>query len=666
MASSYSINPDTFAKDIKPTDDFFGYVNKKWIDENPIPAEESRWGSFNALHVEVERQLKDILEEVSEKSDEELDANARKVRDFYRTGMDAGKLAALGDAPLKEFLDAIATVKDAGDLSRVIGMLHRAGVNVFWSAGVDQDIKQSDMMALYLSQGGLGLPDRDYYLNVDEKSGTIRADYAAYTEGMIAAAPLVKGTAAGAASVPAECIDIETKLAAASMTRVELRDLEKQYNKMTPDELAGLAPAIAWEAYWEGAAIAPVPEYLIVCQPEFIKKANDLIGTLPLETIKNYLRWHALNSLANFLGEDFDRRIFDFYNRTFAGATEMKPRWRRVLGVVNAMLDEAMGRLYVERHFSESAKEKIGDLVAHLAAAYAARIKRLDWMGEDTKGKALAKLDAVTKKLGYPDKWKDYGELEIGADSYMANYMRAHRFEFDRQARKIGKPVDRTEWYMSPQTVNACYSPSMNEILFPAAILQPPFFDPEADLGANFGGIGTVIGHELTHGFDDKGALFDLRGNLGDWWTAEDKARFDAKTAKLAEQYDHYEVLSGLFVNGKLTLGENIADLGGLVIAYDGLTLALEDAVRVGDGGVSTPAVDGLTPHQRFFINYAITERGSIREEALRLQVQTDPHSPSPQRVNGPLSDMDAFYEAFGVKEGNALWRAEDDRVKIW
>jgi putative endopeptidase len=653
MLSSYSIDSENLSKEIKPGDDFFDFANKKWNEKNPIPPEESRWGSFSVLHVEVQGQLKEILEEIAKKPEEALDANARKVRDFYSTGMDVEKLAAQGDAPLKEFLDAIEVAQNGSDLSRVIGMLHRGGVGAFWSSSVDQDVKQSEVMALYMLQGGLGLPDRDYYLNNDEKSKVIRTDYASYAEGMISAAPLAKGV------TPSGFIDIETKLAAVSMTPVELRDIEKQYNKMTPSDLAALAPKIDWDAYWNGANFATKPEYIIVCQPKFMEEVSRLFEVVPLDALKDYLRWHVLNSLANFLGEDFNKRNFDFYGRTFAGATEMKPRWRRVLGVVNGMLDEAMGQLYVERHFSEDAKAKISDLVAHLTAAYAARIAKLDWMGQETKEKALAKLKTVTKKLGYPDKWKDYSALEIGADSYAENYARAHRFEFDRQAKKIGKPVDRDEWYMSPQTVNACYQPPMNEILFPAAILQPPFFDPNADSGTNYGGIGTVIGHELTHGFDDEGALFDLHGNLANWWTAEDKMRFDTQTGKLAEQYNRYEVLPGLHVNGKLTLGENIADFGGLLIAYDGLKLALNDTV-------ASSVLDDLTPYQRFFISYAATERGSIRDEALRLQVQTDPHSPSPCRVNGPLSDMEEFYAAFDVKKGDALWRDEGDRVKIW
>ncbi len=658
MENTHGIQKGSLSQDIRPVDNFFRHVNAKWIEANPIPPEESRWGSFYVLRVEAEHRLKEILEEISGKPDEALDATARKVRDFYRTGMDEAKLAADGDAPLKPLLDEIAAIGDLRGLSRVIGILHRAGVGAFWVSGVDQDVKASEIMALYISQGGLGLPDRDYYLNDDEKSRSIREGYARFAEGIIAAAPRV--AAAPGAPLPATCIGIETRLAAASMTRVELRDIEKQYHKMTPDELAALAPKVDWDAYWAAIGIAK-PAYLIVCQPEFMKEADRIFAEMPLEEIKQYLRWRVLDDLANLLGEDFSVRTFEFYGRTFAGAKEMKPRWRRVLATVNGMLDEALGKLYVERYFGEDAKKKVAELVEHLVAAYRARITALEWMGEETKTKALAKLDTVTKKLGYPDVWKDYGPLEIAADSYAANYMRAHRFEFDRQMKKIGGPVDRAEWHMPPQMVNAYYNPPMNEIVFPAAILQPPFFDPAADLAVNYGGIGTVIGHELTHGFDDQGALFDLRGNLANWWTPEDKTRFDAKTAKLALQYDAYEPLPGLHLNGKLTNGENIADLGGLVIAYDALMLALKDA----DPSTSAE-IDGLTPAQRYFMNYAITERGEIREEALRLQVQTDPHSPSPYRVNGPVSNMEEFYDAFGVKEGDGLWRPEGERVRIW
>jgi putative endopeptidase len=387
---------------------------------------------------------------------------------------------------------------------------------------------------------------------------------------------------------------------------------------------------------------------------------SQLFTELPIEIHKAYLRWQILNGFSHCLDEAREKQRFDFYGRTFAGATEMRPLWRRAQSTLSMLLDEAVAELYVGAHFGEGAKKKIGELVDHLSTAYRTRIEKLDWMGSETKQKAAAKLAAISRKLGYPDKWKDIDKMQIGADSYAANVMRAHRFEFDRKMKRIGGPVDRSEWCMSPQTVNACYSPLLNEILFPAAILQPPFFDPTADDAVNFGGIGTVIGHELTHGFDDQGALFDAKGNLASWWTKEDKERFDARTERLAKQYDKFEAAPGLFVNGKLTLGENIADLGGLLIAYDGLLLAQKES------GTVSEAIDELSPTERFFISYAITERSAIREEALRSQIQIDPHSPSPFRVNGPISNMEEFIDAFHAASGDKLWRDPEDRVKIW
>lgn len=636
----------------RPQDDFFTFVNGKWIEENPIPPEESRRGAFYDLRVTVEKQLKEIMDAISARDGAGLDENTRKVRDFYKTGMDVDRLNSLKDSPVKDIFAAIDAVADVAGLSVLLGDLHRKGIGAFWGCYVDQDLKDSNTMAMYICQDGLSLPDRDYYLADDEKSREIRAKYSAYTGRMFA----LSGVISAYKPVAQAFIDIETRLARASMTRVELRDIEKQYNKMTPAELAAISPLINWAKYFE-AAHAPVPAYAIVNQPEFIKEVNAVFGEISLDDIKAYLRWCVLNGAANFLGEAFDAEIFQFYGRTFNGATEIKPRWRRVLGVVNGMLDEAVGRLYVEKHFSEDAKKKINALVDKLTEAYRARIEKLDWMSAETKEKAIAKLGTVKRKLGYPDKWRDYGALVIDADSYFENQVRAHMFEFDRHMKKLGKPVDRTEWYMNPQTVNACYHPVMNEVLFPAAFLQPPFFDPDADDATNFGAIGSTIGHELTHGFDDQGAQFDLNGNLMNWWTAEDKARFDKQTAHLAEQYDAYEVLPGVHVNGKLTLGENIADLGGLLIAYDGLAIVL--------GGDASKGVDKENA-QKFFTGYTVTERSSYREESIRTQLKTDPHSPSIFRVNGVISNMTEFYKAYDVKPGDKLYREESDRVKIW
>lgn len=635
------INKEEFNQSVRPTDDFFAYVNSSWIKNNPIPPEEAQWGSFNLLRIDVEKKLKAIFEELDAAPDSALDANARKIRDFYRTGMNVEKLNADGDAPLVPIMDRIEAIKNNDDLVREVGYLHRHGMGAFWQLVSEPDAKDSKTVALYMYQSGLGLPDRDYYLKTDENSALIRKKYAEYIETM---------AKSSAPDFTKNIIDLETGLAAASMTRVELRDIEKQYNKMTPAELAAITPNINWKLYFDAIGIS-MPEYMIVCQPEFMKIVNKQFEKIPIEQLKDYLRWHALNALAGYLSEEREKQIFNFYDKTFHGTTEMKSRSRRVIAVVNAMLDEAVGKIYVERHFSESAKNKIRDLVEHLTSAYRARIEALDWMGPDTKAKALTKLAAITKKLAYPDVWKNFFGLTIEEDSYAANYERAYEFEFNRLMQKIGKPVDRSEWFMSPQTVNAGYNPLSNEILFPAAILQPPFFDPEADDAVNFGGIGMAIGHELTHGFDDQGALFDFQGNLFNWWTPEDKLRFDKHAEHLAEQFDAYEVLPGLYVNGKLTLGENIADLGGILIAYDGLTLALQ--------GKPQETIDGLTPYERFFINYAISERQNTREEAVRLHVQTNPHSPSMYRVNGPSSNLEEFYATFGTKEGDKLWRPQ-------
>lgn len=632
-----------------PQNDFFHYVNAKWLAENPIPADESQWGSFYVLRFEVEGQVRKLLDDiVAAQTPFMVGSDEQKVRDFYKSAMDASRRNELGTKPLAELFEKIDSIANTDDLVRVIGVLHRTGIAAFWNSFAGQDEKQSDTIALQFWQGGLGLPDRDYYINEDEKSRKIRTDYAAYMKDVFALAGLVGD--------PENIMAIETRLAKASLTRVEQRDVEKMYNKLTLGAFAVLAPKITLTNFFESipALTSQTPAYVIVGQPKFFTEVNEVLETVPLEDLKLYLRWHVVNGMASYLSEELERRSFDFYGRTFNGATEMKPAWRRALRATDGALDELLGKVYVARHFSEDAKKKIMDLVEHLSMAYRTRIEKLDWMSDETKQKALAKLGTVSKKLGYPDVWKDYGALAIdpGA-SFAENAMHATTFEFDRKMREVGGPVNRNEWLMSPQTVNAYYMPPMNDIVFPAAILQAPFFDPAADDATNFGGIGTVIGHELTHGFDDQGSRFDLHGNLNEWWTPEDKTRFDAQAAHLAEQFDNYEVLPGLFVNGKLTLGENIADLGGLLIALDGLKLALGDAMNVDAA-------------RKFFTSYAITERSHSREEILRLRVQTDPHSPAEFRVNGPLSNMVEFYEAFDVKAGDRLWREEKDRIRIW
>ncbi len=504
--------PANFNRSVKPADDFFRFVNQKWIDENPIPPEESRWGSFSILRVEVEKQLKEIFEELDKKLDNEISSRARKVRDFYRTGMDVERRNKQGDAPLAKLFALVNAAKNATELSSVLGVLHRNGIDAWWLSQSEADAKRSEIVALYLNQAGLGLPDRDYYLKDDAKSREIREKYIHYVENLLSSS---MGANQGMVPQTAAIMDLETKLATASMTRVELRDIEKQYNKFSRAELMKLAPAIDWRAYFEAAGIV-MPEYVIVCQPNFITAVSRFFGELPIDVHRAYLRWCILNELSRHLDDARENAHFNFYGRTFSGATEIKPLWRRVQSTVSILLDEAVAELYVGAHFSGAAKKKIENLVDYLMDAYRTRILKLEWMSDETKQKAILKLAAVSRKLGYPDVWKNIEKMEIGTDSYATNVMSAHLFEFDRKMKRVGGPVDRKEWYMAPQTVNACYSALFNEILFPAAILQPPFFDPGADDAVNFGGIGTVIGHELTHGFDDQGALFDARGKFGE------------------------------------------------------------------------------------------------------------------------------------------------------
>jgi putative endopeptidase len=650
-----SIDQEDFDKTIRLTDDFFGFVNNKWLKNNPIPPEESRWGSFVILRVKVEKQLTELFISLLQKDDLIPGSNGQRIRDFYKSALDTEKLNKLGIAPLQELLAMVDSVSSNEELTRMVARLHKVGVNVFWQPSVEPDRKQSEVVSLYLYQGGLSLPDRDYYLGEGEKDKEIRVKYLSYVTGLLSGAGLKD---LGEEKTSQLILEIEARLAGASMTRVELRDPEIQYNKVTLAELKKLTLEIGWTTYFKEIGVIDIKS-LIVCQPNFLKEVSDIWKTQNLSEIKIYLKWHILNDLARFLSEEIERQHFDFYGRTFSGAREMKPRVRRVTEVISNMLDEAVGELYVERYFGEEAKKKVNILVDRLLAAYRARIERLSWMSIETKEKALKKLETIKKKLGYPDKWKDFSALTMGPESYAENYMRGFEFAFNFEVKKVGGPVDKNEWVMPPQTVNACYVPPMNDVTFPAGILQSPFFDAEADDAINFGGIGTVIGHEITHGFDDDGSLFDAEGNLNNWWTDEDKKSFEAKTGFLAKQSEQYEPLPGLKLNGQLTLGENTADLGGLLIAYDALKLVLKEKS-------DNALIDGLTPEQRFFVSYATIWRGHTREELARLFLNVDKHSPPYFRVNGPLSNLPEFYEAFGCKEGDKMWRKPEDRVSIW
>ncbi len=639
---------------IRPQDDFFHHANKKWMDVNPIPKTESRWGSFTILRLETEKQLRALVEELSKKKSLPEKSAERMVRDFYRSGMDRERRNALDLSPLSPLLKAIDAISDKKSLERTIALLHTQGVGALWDLDVDQDMKASEKYALYLGQDGLSLPDRDYYLKDDAESIRVRDAYKTHVTKMFG---LIGSNSEGAKAECDTVLRIETRLAKASMKKEDMRDPEKIYHKYSMASLKKLASGIEWEAYLTRMKGNTAP-YFLVMQPDFFKEVNKMLSEVPLDEWKTYLTFHVVNGYAGALSDRFIKQSFSFYGKVLTGTTEMKPLWRRVLSTVNSGLGECLGKLYVERHFPPEAKKKMDLLVDDLFTAYEARIRSLDWMTPATKAKALRKLKSFNRKIGYPDKWKSYAGLSIRPDDYVGNIMRTTEFEHKRTMRKLGKPIDRTEWAMYPQTVNAYYHPTMNDIVFPAAILQYPFFSFTADDALNYGCIGAVIGHEITHGFDDEGSKFDAKGNLKSWWTPEDRKRFMAKAKKVEKQFNTYEVADGLKVNGKLTLGENIADLGGLSIAFDAYKIQLERTGR--------RDIDGFTPEQRFFLGFALFERENTRPEFTKMQVLTDPHSPGIFRINGPVSNFEAFYETYGLKKGDGLYREPKDREIVW
>jgi putative endopeptidase len=638
---------------VSPGADFFQYVNGTWIKENPIPPEYSRWGAFPKLRDDNLVALRELVEGLN-KAGLKIDSDARKLRDFYLTSMDEKKLDSQGIEPLREEMDAIAKVDGKEKLLAEVAHLHTMGVGAVFSFHVGQDDKQSDRYAVHLWQDGLGLPERDYYLGTTDDSKGILAKYREHVAKILT---LLGDTPEAAKAGADTVVAIETKLAEASRTPVALRDHEAQYNKKPLTELAVLTPNWDWAAYLKAIEAKPI-EYVIVGQPEFFQRVNEMLASIPVEQWKVYFRWHLAHEAAPYMGGEMEKENFHFYSEVMRGVKEMQPRWKRGIRALDQSMGEALGRLYVENYFTPAAKQRMDQLVKNVLAVYADRIKSRDWMGEETKKKALEKLAAVTPKIGYPDKWRDYSLLDIQPDSYVKNVLRAEAFQFRYRLAKLGTPIDRTEWHMTPPTVNAYYSSSMNEIVFPAGILQPPFFNPKADDAVNYGAIGAVIGHEITHGFDDQGSHSDAQGNLKNWWTKEDRAKFVAKTDELVKQYDACEVVGKAHINGKLTLGENIADLGGVAIAFAAYQRSLD--------GKPAPVIDGFTGPQRFFIGFAQVWRGSVRDADQRVLLRTDPHSPSRFRTLVPLSNIQAFYDAFEVKPTDAMFRPVAERVEVW
>ena len=647
------VDKANFDTSVKPGDDFFEYVNGTWIKKNPIPPEYSRWGAFPKLRDDNLQALKEIIESLSMQA-ATLSPDQSKIRDFYVTAMDEAKLEEQGATPLKPDLEKIEKINSREELIALVGQLHTGGVSSLFRFGIAQDEKKSDQYAPHLHQGGLGLPEKNYYVGTTDDSKRIRDQYRQHVAKMFT----LLGDSADVANKEADTVlNIETKLAEASRAPVQLRDREANYNKKSRADLAVLTPNLNWDLYFNAIEV-PVKSDVIVGQPEFFQRVNELLASVPIADWKTYLRWHLVHSSAAFLSSAFEKENFHFYSEVMRGVTQMQPRWKRVIGSIDSLMGEALGQLYVQRYFPPASKKRMDELVKNVLSVYRDRIESRTWMGNETKKQALAKLAMVRPKIGYPDKWRDYSGLEVKTDSYIQNVMRAEAFDIRYNLSKLGKPVDRGEWHMTPPTVNAYYNPPMNEIVFPAGILQPPFFNPQADDAVNYGAIGAVIGHEITHGFDDQGSRSDGEGNLKNWWTTDDRERFNALTDRLVKQFDACIAVDDLHINGRLTLGENLADLGGVNIAYAAYQKSLN--------GKPAPTIDGLTGPQRFFIGFAQVWRGETRQADQRLLLRTDPHSPPRFRTLIPLSNITAFYEAFDVKPGDKMYRPPEERLEVW
>ncbi len=654
-----AINFDFMDSTISPADDFFKFVNGGWVDKTEIPGDQGRWGSFNELREMTNETVLNVLETAAGNENYSEGTDQRKAADFYSVGMDSLLAERTGKAPLKPFLDQINQIQNTQDLQRYMSTQQMYGGGAFFGFFILADLKNSKEMAAYVGQSGLGLPDRDYYTKTDDRSVEIREKYLNHIGRMLELA----GTSPEDARTWASGImELETRLAEASMTNVERRNIPALYNKMSLTELAAVVPSFDWNRYLLDMEVKDV-DTLIVMQPKFMAEFEKIVTEVPVSTWKEYLTWHLINGAAGFLSHDFVKADFNFFSKELQGIEEMRPRWKRVLGVTNGSLGEAIGKLYVEQVFPPEAKQKAQAMVENIKLAFASRIKDLDWMTDSTRQKALDKLKTMTVKIGYPEEWRDYSALTVDNDpeksSYIQNVMNATKFGFEYQVAKLGKPVNKKEWAMTPQTVNAYFNPLFNEIVFPAAILQPPFYNYKADEAVNYGGIGAVIGHEISHCFDDQGSRFDAEGNLKNWWTDEDAEQFRARTGLLVTQYNMYEPLEDVNINGELTLGENIGDLGGVNAAYDGLQRFFAQNGR-------PEPIDGLTPEQRFFISWGTIWRIKYRDETLRTQILTNTHSPGMYRANGPLSNIEAFYEAFNVGAGDGMYRPDSLRVQIW
>lgn len=634
--------------------DFYEYACGGWIKNNPLKPEYARFGTFDQLLENNQEQLRVLIEELSA-TPHEAGSVAGKIGALYAMGLDSTKLNADGVAPIKEELAAINALATKSDVSKMVATLHKEGMAPFFALFVDADEKNSAMNIVQLYQAGIGMGDRDYYLLEDEGSAKMRDAYRAYINKLFTLA----GSSPEQADAAVDAVmKIEKAIADISYGREDLRDSQKNYNKLAYEDFKQIESPLDWDVYFESMGLAGLKE-LDAKQINFYKDMNKALQNTTVDEQKYYLAFNLLSAAAPYLSDDFVDADFEFYGKVMSGKQEQQPRWKRSLNTVNGALGEAVGEMYVEKYFPASSKEKMLTLVGNLQTALSERINGLEWMSDTTKAKAQEKLAAFTVKIGYPDKWRDYSGLEIKDDSYWANVRRSNIFDMAYQLADVDKPVDKSRWHMNPQTVNAYYNPTTNEICFPAAILQPPFFNPDADDAVNYGAIGVVIGHEMTHGFDDQGRNYDKDGNLIDWWTAEDAVRFTERADKLVDQYDQIIVIDTLHANGRFTLGENIADHGGLLVAHQAYLNSLK--------GKETPApIDGFTNEQRFFLGYATLWGQNIRPEEIRRRTKIDPHSLGKWRVNAALRNIAPFYAAFDIKEGDPMFMAPVDRVVIW
>ncbi len=637
---------------IDPATDFDNYANGGWKKRFPIPDEKSRFGSFDLLADTGEVQVKKLITEIAGKK-QEPGTVGQKIADFYNTGMDTVKIEADGLVHVQPWFDAVNSIQNTNEMMELVARLHTKGIYPMFSFFSSADEKNSEMVVAYIFQGGLGLPDRDYYMKDDDRSKEIQEAYQVHLQKMFG----LTGVDDEISKADALTVyRLEKRLAAASMTKLELRDPHKIYNKMNVDGLQKISSSINWNSHFQQIGL-PNPGDFIVGQPVFVGELSKMVKEIPLENWKVYLKWQILNSVEAYLPAPFVNQNFDFYGKTLSGQMAQRPRWKRVQGETNDALSEAIGQMYVQKYFPAESKKRMLDIVGNLKISLGDRIKQVDWMSDETKTKAIDKLEAITVKIGYPDKWRDYSALEVSTESYIANVLKARSFDFEYMISKVNKPVDRAEWHMPPQMVNAYYNPTMNEIVFPAAILQPPFFYTDGDDAVNYGAIGVVIGHEMTHGFDDQGCQYDKVGNLVNWWMPEDSERFKERTKVLVNQFNEYSVLDTIKADGELTLGENIADLGGLNVAYTALKSVLKGDEK---------DIDNYNPDQRFFLAYAHLWAQNIRDKEIIRRTKDDVHSIGRLRVIGPLRNMPEFHQAFQIKDGDYMFLNESERAVIW